>query len=283
MRNATMSNRMGSKGTHWRPMPRRAPQMIDNMPRLGGAQLGLVFTAGTLIGVVARIGIPLLVGAGVVAGAGALVKTALPDVGVNTSRIPHAALLGGAGVAAYYAGSMLPTGWQPAAYIAAVAGVSASVYWLFSGKPASSGPRNETANPLPPYNIHDTIGITFDPGQPNTGRDWRSAWATQDYEFTIKNKTNEPQDFFVGLKVFHENLEKLYLTKPDPEDTVYGRKEVKLPPGGTDVITVSHKSLLNAGNHVVEVQIFRELFSDEPALTAQIPVAYTWGVGPIIW
>ena len=285
MRNATMSNRMGTKVAHWRPMPRRQPQMIDNIPRLGGAQLGVAFFAPAVWGVIARIGLPLLVGAGIVAGAGALAKTVLPDVGIDTSRLPHAALLGGAGVAAYYAGSMLPTGLQPVAYIAAVAGVSASVYWLFSGDPDSASKDLTPTNPLEDYserNIRLDFPIKFDPKQPGTGGTHRRVWFDQEFRFGISNHTNENKDFYAGLRVIDKAGNDLHRTNTEDRTHVFApRMDDK---GDVSQVgeTLTHPRFWDAGSHIVEVEIYRTKLSRYPVtVSSSIPISYDWDVSPM--
>lgn len=92
-------------------------------------------------GILARIGVPLLLTAGAIAGAGALVKSAVPSVPISRKNLGASALVGGAGMAAYFMSDVIPAGWRPVSYALAAAGIAGSVYLLFTDveEPPPSG------------------------------------------------------------------------------------------------------------------------------------------------
>jgi hypothetical protein len=110
---------------------------------------------------VVRLGTPLLVGAGLIYASSSLVKAAVPSIPINTRNVPQAALLGGFGIASYYASSLLPEKWAPLGYIGAALGVAGSIYMLF--KDASfAGPADEGPTPAASEQAYKNIKAIID-------------------------------------------------------------------------------------------------------------------------
>lgn len=125
----------------WTPATYRPPMLCNRGPELG---LAPAAAAGAIWPWVVRLGVPLLVSAGVIYASSSLVKAAVPSVPINTRNVPKAAILGGLGVASYYATGLLPEKWAPVGYIGAALGVASSIYFLFKDVPVGADPSAPT-------------------------------------------------------------------------------------------------------------------------------------------
>lgn len=259
----------------WKGTPFRKGPLLSNVP-FRSPQLGLAPVAGLLWRWVARLGLPLVVGAGAVAVSGALVKSTVPSLPIDWGRIPGAALMGGGGVAAFYATDLLPKDWKPVGYVVAVVGVTGSIYWLFSGTPTGEGkPPLDLRDPLPELPIHSLqrlLDLEFKSDQPQTGGRFRSSLVTQEYLFEAVNRGTALVNFAAGLHILDEDLRTVYRT-PSAE-----RKLFMAPANGKADGTLSHPplGLFTGGNFAVEVEVFRKPYDAAPALRSPaIAVTYS--------
>lgn len=119
-------------------------------------------------GILARIGVPLLLTAGAIAGAGALVKTAIPSVPISRKNLGASALVGGAGMAAYFMSDVIPAGWRPVSYALAAAGIAGSIYLLFTDveEPPTGGEVTPTKAAVP--GAYAQVAAVFESPRPGS-------------------------------------------------------------------------------------------------------------------
>lgn len=254
-------------------------------PPAGLGIIPLLATAG-------RIFLPALTAAGVIVGGGFALQNVF---NFDISRIPPAAILGGASIATLVLSGIVPEGAQPFVTIGGIGLGILSLLVLFGGDavsaeeqsrrireaPPSRPPAGEEAPVLPPGRLVEEIVVTFDPEQPATGGTTRSMFTSQSYAVSIGNNLGRTVVMYAGLRITDGDQEKVFQTDPrlrqittiPTRQAVIGRLSV--PPasgflrGG--VITPFPQTVS------VEVELFRELFSAEPFLRSQaIPIKYSF-------
>jgi hypothetical protein len=143
------------------------------------------------------VALPLIIGAGSIAAAGALVKSAAPDVPISKSNLPTASLLGGAAAAAYFGASLLPKNWQPVAYVAAALGMGGSLYYMFKTEPAEVPTTEGGEEGLPPAAAaaYHNIGVIFE--SPKRGENVGTGFLSRDWDLKLTwvNNWNGPVSF----------------------------------------------------------------------------------------
>lgn len=274
----------------WAPVAFK-PAMLAN----GRASLGnpaLVIPLGWKI--LLNVGVPLLVGAGVIAVAGTAVKSAVPEIPINRETIGLAALTGGVGVSAYYLSDMLPEAYRPIAYALAVAGVASSAYFLFKPKPEADvlvetptganilppkvDPAQEAPNVSPGW-LAQMLAVQLDPRQDRTGGVTRSMFTDQEYAFSIRNQASRPLAFFVGLDIRDDEGSVVFRSKPEP--TVIGRKMYSIPAGGviSSTLTAGPINFFLPQTITVVVQLFRQRDDANPFLESMaIPIKMAYPI-----
>lgn len=214
-------------------------------------------------GILARIGVPLLLTAGAIAGAGALIKSQVPSVPISKKNLGISALVGGAGMAAYFMSDVIPAGWRPVSYAAAAAGIAGSIYLLFTED--SPSPPSEISPPECPNSklpmassaeLKGMLTMSLDPGQLNTGGLNRSGSGPHEFDLAIRNETNSTLCFFVGLETSQASSPRssVYTSRPNVAGPM-GRMVLTLAAHESKTIRLATKSL--TGWHTVEIQIFR--------------------------
>lgn len=269
--------------TKWKPA-KKVP-MLGNGPRF---MLGQIQALPVII----RWGLPWLLTAGGIALTTYVATKAVPDIPINKQKIGLAAALGGAGFTAYLLSSTMPDDWKPLAYAAAVAGISASAYLLFT--PAEGADRlTPSAKVAPGQVVPDYTAGTLlqnfvvldDPKQTQTNGIWRQPFSDQTFDVLVSNESPQPITFFTGAKVYGENNTLLYTT---PITTPkYGRVKTTLAAGAQEAIKVTIPSPSNWGgpknpgqSQGIEFEFFRQQNDTAPfKVSNSIPIYYTFASG----
>lgn len=275
--------KMNGKST-WKPAPNRPPMLANARMGIGPAAVAVPLGWRLLT----TWGIPLVLGAGAIYATGAIAKSAVPELPINKKSIGRAALLGGSGISAYYLSDLLPQDWKPVAYIAAVAGITGALYYLFS-EPALEPPPQilPTAQIAPnlqvpaiaPGPLADAMTVYVDPEQPNTGGSHRWPWGDQEYEVIVKNNLSKPFSFFVGTAINQED-EPVQWRSP-AVDPRYGRQRIDLAPNEDRSVKlkIPSSAVGITKNYGVSFEFFRErdaLPRDAFRVSPAIPVFYSF-------
>jgi hypothetical protein len=254
---------------------------------LAGAQLGVV---GPIIATAARWLVPWLAVSGGVALTSLVTSNALPQVPINKKNIGLASALIGGGGAAYFVSEGLPEQHRPWAYAAAVAGIASGLYFLFQEPPppppvppSSPMAREEMptncrvpGTPKPNENLSPAmsgIRVNMDLDQDRVGGLKRNKYADQDYAFEVRNLTQQPKCFVVGLNIRDDDGNPMTAldnqTFPGGKSpigpSIYGRQEVFLQPGEYKSMTLKAPGFgsawmpLTSFNQTVQVELFRNL------------------------
>lgn len=266
----------------WKATPFKPPMLANSRIQLG------VVAAAAPIGwaLVSKIGVPLLIGAGIIAVTGTAVKSAIPDIPINRDKIGVASLVGGGGIAAYYLSGLLPENWKPVAYFGAVAGLALSGYFLFSpvepkppesptgaSMPRRTVPPEEQVPQAPPGWLSNLLDIKLDPRQERTGGTTRGMFRDQEYAFEIQNYSNATLSFYAGLDIRDDAQGILFRSQPEPASI--GRKKFTIPSGGTlaETLIVPPINFWLPQTITVTVQLFRKRDDAQPFLESEpIPV-----------
>jgi hypothetical protein len=263
-------------------MPFKPPMLANSR-----IQLGFVAAAAPMgWALVANIGVPLLIGAGIIAITGTAVKSAIPEIPINRDKIGVASLVGGGGVAAYYLSGLLPENWKPVAYFGAVAGLALSGYFLFSPgekkppeQPVSATilprevPVGQEVQQAPPGWLSNLLVVQLDPRQERTGGSTRGMFKDQEYAFASRNQSNVKLSFFAGLDIRDDGLNSIFRSRPEP--TSIGRKMFAIPSGGTlaETLMAPPINFWFPQTITVTVQFFRKRDDLQPFLESDpIPV-----------
>lgn len=271
--------------TKWKPA-KKVP-MLGNGPRI---MLGQIQALPVLV----RWGLPWLLTAGGIALTSYVATKAVPDVPINKQKIGLAAALGGGGFTAYLLSGTLPDDWKPLAYAAAVAGISASAYFLFSPPEKTDADRiTPTANIKPgeavpqytPGPMLQNFLVETDPKQIQTNGAWRQPFGNQTFDVVISNNSNQPFTFFTGVKVYGSNQALMYTT-PTSAPT-YGRTKTTVAPGAQEVVKVTipkpsdWEGAKNPGSDTaLQFEFFRQQTDPKPfKISEAIPIYYTFASG----
>lgn len=270
---------------HWKPRPQKGPMLANSASTLR-PQMGLPILP-VIIGF-GRFLIPVAVAGGLYYG---LTEVEKP-LGIDTSRIAPAAILGGIGAAALVASSILPDPVAPVATIVGILTSAASVAVLAWPSPPKMPP-GIPGGPVPPEQqlperrgqIGDVIRIVVPAGQESTGGQKRWTFRPQEIDFRVTNLTRTQRTFFAGVKITDpDDNEVLYRTKPSA-DPSYGRKQIFLPGLATDDFRVKIPATpfgtfwgLEWYRDVdVEIEMFPSITADTPLIaTEAIPMEWTW-------
>ena len=254
----------------------------SSSPRLGVAPLVLV--AGKALLPVAATAASIIVG-------GVLLKDQLD---IDTSKIPPAAILGGAGAAAFYASDFMPDKWKIVGMLVGIGGVVGSLVVLFTpgrGSPSQQPP------PVPPKIMPDpgtqipnlrlgplteSLQVILDGAQKRTGGVLRNAFLDQEFEFIVRNNYSRKVEAWAGLAVYTKGGELYWKTGSTfpVNDPTYGRKYVEVPAGGNadqrlTMPSINFDWLLKWHNFDVQVELFSTLNAGTPVLTSMaIPIAF---------
>jgi len=236
------------------PLLAALPLRLENPPSWltledGGGGLGfapLLVAAGEFL-------LPAFLVAGAVVGGGLIFKDAF---GLNPSRIPLAAILGGAGAISFVVSGYTEGAWRPALIALGVIGSVGSLVYLFGSAgeetppvvtPSPRVPAVEQVPQLPAHDLRDMIDIQIDPSQPNTGGYYRQVGFPQAFETVLRNKSQQTLSFFVGTQVWR-GADLLWETPNEPGATQgcsdwfpsnFGRQKITLKPGEEKVVCVA--------------------------------------------
>lgn len=206
--------RMGA----WSPSHYR-PTMIANSPPAFRSQMGVPIALPLAWGILARIGVPLLLTAGAIAGAGALVKSAVPSLPISKKNLGISALVGGAGMAAYFMSDVIPQAWRPVSYAAAAAGIAGSIYLLFTDveEPPAAGDVTPTEAAVP--GAYAQIAAVFE--SPREASTVGTGFLSQDYDVKISwvNRSRELVEFDHRLMIRKETSH-VFGDQPEVTETV---------------------------------------------------------------
>jgi len=271
--------------TKWKPV-KKVP-MLGNAPRI---MLGQIQALPVLV----RWGLPWLLTAGGIALTSYVATKAVPDVPINKQKIGLAAALGGGGFTAYLLSSTLPDDWKPLAYAAAVAGISASAYFLFSTPEKTEADRitasphikpDETIPQYTPGPMLQNFVVEADPKQIQTNGTWRQPFGNQTFDVLVSNNSNQPFTFFTGVKVYGSDQVLMY-TSPASAPT-YGRTKTTVAAGGQEAVKVTipkptdWEGAKNPGSDTaLQFEFFRQQTDPSPFKTSDaIPIYYTFASG----
>lgn len=269
--------------TKWKPA-KKAP-MLGNGPKF---MLGQVQALPVLI----RWGLPWILTAGGIALTSYVATKAIPDIPINKQKIGLAAALGGGGFTAYLLSSSMPDDWKPLAYAAAVAGIAASAYFLFTPPegtdrvtPSGKVTPGQVVPDYTPGTLLQNFVIMDDPKQTQTNGTWRQPFSDQTFDVLVSNESSQPITFFTGVKVYGENNTLLY-TSPIAAPK-YGRAKTTIGPGSQDAVKVTIPSPSNWGgpknpgqSQGVEFEFFRAQNDTTPfKVSNSIPIYYTFASG----
>jgi hypothetical protein len=257
---------LANGGKAWSPSAWRPSFAVGD----GGdpRRFGLGFPAIPLAwGLFLNWGVPFILATGALIFATSAVKEVVPSIPINKENIPIASALGGSALGVYFMGQVLPATWSPVFYAAAAAAAGASLYLLFSGAdtegtvPSSEVSEKERIPVLPTTELNKLFEVTLDPFQVNTGGTVRNAYATQEYEFTIRNKSDTPVTVFAGLEVILENYgvrTSVFTSKPNMPPPI-GRSRITIPAKGAVTTKLAVPPVVPFGSSHVQVQLFRNL------------------------
>jgi hypothetical protein len=271
--------------TKWKPA-KRVP-MLGNGPRI---MLGQIQALPVLI----RWGLPWLLTAGGIALTSYVATKAVPEIPINKQKIGLAAALGGGGFTAYLLSSTMPDDWKPVAYAAAVAGISAGAYFLFStpektdADRVTPSPRINSDEVIPQYTpgpMLQNFLVQTDPKQIQTSGTWRQPFGNQTFDVLVSNNSNQPFTFFTGVKMYGSDQALMYTT-PTSAPT-YGRTKTTVAPGAQEVVKVTipkpadWDGAKNPGNdNALQFEFFRQQTDPTPfKISDAIPIYYTYASG----
>jgi len=258
---------------------------------------------GPVVGIALRwIVLPLGVGALGIWGTSKVVKSVFPEIHINKDKVGIASLLGGAGIASYFAANLLPENWRWINYIVSVGGVSYAAYLLFDppGGPSRDQKPGTVAPERPPQEetlptvygfenpIKDILTVKVDPAE---AMDSRSVHADQEFRVIIKNKSDKKYSFYVGLHVYQPTfgsrgiVSKTSRWQSRASSTEYNRKYVTFLPEEERIVKVKMEALspfvpfLGAlgGSLLVGAEIFRIRDANYVLASELLPVTF----GPI--
>jgi hypothetical protein len=287
---------MPTKTKAWSPAPRVGTSrgMLTNGPRIQMGFLPALVVAGVDL---APWIFWTVVGSGAAVGVSALARSEADkwkeSLGINLSNLPVAILAGGAGAMGIAVGGSLEGVSKAVATGVGIAGLTASLYLLFSGHPtppsgaAAPGaapkeplsvppatvPANQQAPAMAPGPAARAFTLSFPPSQPNTGGTTRQMWSDQDWEYVLRNETGSQVSFYTGVAIYDEGNQLIW--KSPAIDPVYGRKLVTV--GAGQALNTIQKSqglgFLIPKSVAVEIQLFRNRDDANPYLTSEaIPI-----------
>lgn len=226
--------------------------MLTNSPRY---QMGIA----PAIAFAWKLLLPVAGIVGAVVGGSYLLKDQL---GIDTSKVPQAAALAGAGAASFFAADLLSEGIRPVAYILGVAGLAGATIVLFSKPeeprytiPPPSLPANVQVQPAAPGAMEQRLLVALDPNQ-----DWnRSVFREQEFSFSAANQTRSPVAFYAGLALYDMDG-KVYWRTP-----MIARRVVQVPALDSvgDKLSIPALGPGATGEYALEVQVFRNRDDDQ--------------------
>lgn len=278
--------------TKWKPA-KRVP-MLGNGLRFKIGQgplipLEVAAAGGLWSGLVTWV-LPWLAVSGGIALTSYATSKSLPSVPINKKNIALASALIGGGGTSYFVGQGLSDAYRPWAYAAAVAGIAAGTYLLFStpdtteADRATASPQIKPEEVIPKYTPGPMIQdfhVETDPTQDKTAGTWRQPFGNQTFDVFVTNNSNQAFTFFTGVKVYGSNQVVMY-TSPTSAP-IYGRTKTTVAPGKQEVIKVTipkptnWNGPLNPGeDNALQFEFFRQQTDPTPFLISDaIPIYYT--------
>lgn len=210
----------------------------------------------------------------------------------DVDAIPLSLALGALGVGGMYLSGVLPSPVKQIVFVLGIGSVSVGILNLFSGEaygrtpdiPPKEVPPEERIPEIAPGQIAQGIDLSFPRTQPNTGGVYRSLYAEQEYEFTVRNNWSTPVSFYAGLAIFDNDpdLTKVWISPKSGADVA--RRLVTVQPGRQTTTKLIAPAMapqiispLWADAMIVEVQLFRDReSSDWFKVSTPIPITYSW-------